>query len=77
MQGFFPNLSCACGGDCPQVTKKGKQVDITNMPIHVTLGVTSSDPCLPLPNVLLMARGKMLGKDHPAAADLSFVDLSR
>ncbi|XP_053107581.1 Golgi-associated RAB2 interactor protein 1A isoform X2 [Hemicordylus capensis] len=27
------------------------------------MGVTSSDPCLPLPNVLLMARHRMLAKD--------------
>uniref|UniRef100_A0A8D2LSY5 Family with sequence similarity 71 member F1 n=1 Tax=Varanus komodoensis TaxID=61221 RepID=A0A8D2LSY5_VARKO len=37
------------------VTKKGKWVDITNTPTIVIMGVTSSDPCLPLPNVLLMA----------------------
>ncbi|XP_019364891.1 PREDICTED: protein FAM71F2-like [Gavialis gangeticus] len=39
-----------------QVTKQGNWVDIHNCPTAVTLGVTSSDPCLPLPNVLLMAR---------------------
>uniref|UniRef100_A0A8C5S068 Golgi associated RAB2 interactor 1A n=1 Tax=Laticauda laticaudata TaxID=8630 RepID=A0A8C5S068_LATLA len=37
------------------VTKKGKWMDITHTPTIVTLAVTSSDPCLPLPNVLLMA----------------------
>uniref|UniRef100_A0A670ZV35 Golgi associated RAB2 interactor protein-like Rab2B-binding domain-containing protein n=1 Tax=Pseudonaja textilis TaxID=8673 RepID=A0A670ZV35_PSETE len=42
------------GGRFPQVTKKGKWMDITHTPTIVTLAVTSSDPCLPLPNVLLM-----------------------
>ncbi|XP_008102543.2 Golgi-associated RAB2 interactor protein 1B-like [Anolis carolinensis] len=39
-----------------QVTKKGRWVDINNVPTVVTMGVTSTDPCLPLPNVLLMAK---------------------
>uniref|UniRef100_A0A8C4VIA5 Golgi associated RAB2 interactor 1B n=1 Tax=Gopherus evgoodei TaxID=1825980 RepID=A0A8C4VIA5_9SAUR len=39
-----------------QVTKQGNWVDIHNAPTLVTLGVTSSEPCLPLPNVLLIAR---------------------
>nr|XP_060620284.1 Golgi-associated RAB2 interactor protein 1B-like [Anolis sagrei ordinatus] len=39
-----------------QVTKKGRWVDINNLPTVVTMGVTSTDPCLPLPNVLLMAK---------------------
>uniref|UniRef100_A0A8C8RFA7 Family with sequence similarity 71 member F1 n=1 Tax=Pelusios castaneus TaxID=367368 RepID=A0A8C8RFA7_9SAUR len=34
-----------------QVTKQGKWVDIHNTPTLVTLGVTSSEPCLPLPNI--------------------------
>uniref|UniRef100_A0A8C3I0I1 Family with sequence similarity 71 member F2 n=1 Tax=Chrysemys picta bellii TaxID=8478 RepID=A0A8C3I0I1_CHRPI len=38
------------------VTKQGNWVDIHNAPTLVTLGVTSSEPCLPLPNVLLIAR---------------------
>ncbi|XP_065253529.1 Golgi-associated RAB2 interactor protein 1A [Emys orbicularis] len=45
-----------------QVTKQGNWVDIHNAPTLVTLGVTSSDPCLPLPNVLLIA---MLGESPP------------
>ncbi|XP_062435667.1 Golgi-associated RAB2 interactor protein 1A-like isoform X5 [Rhea pennata] len=40
-----------------QVTRTGSCVDIHNAATPVTLGVTSSDPCLPLPNVLVVARG--------------------
>ncbi|XP_068787220.1 Golgi-associated RAB2 interactor protein 1A-like [Struthio camelus] len=39
-----------------QVTRTGSCVDIHNAATPVTLGVTSSDPCLPLPNVLVLAR---------------------
>uniref|UniRef100_A0A674J6W2 Golgi associated RAB2 interactor 1B n=1 Tax=Terrapene triunguis TaxID=2587831 RepID=A0A674J6W2_9SAUR len=45
-----------------QVTKQGNWVDILNAPTLVTLGVTSSEPCLPLPNVLLIARLAELGE---------------
>ncbi|XP_061493932.1 Golgi-associated RAB2 interactor protein 1A-like [Rhineura floridana] len=55
---LFPN-SAVFESNFIQVTKKGEWVDITNMPTIVTMGVTSSDPCLPLPNVLLMARYRM------------------
>ncbi|KAJ7329398.1 hypothetical protein JRQ81_015572 [Phrynocephalus forsythii] len=51
----FPN-SAVFESNFIQVTKKGKPVDITNTPTVVIMGVTSSDPCLPLPNVLLMAK---------------------
>uniref|UniRef100_A0A8C3HXY7 Family with sequence similarity 71 member F2 n=1 Tax=Chrysemys picta bellii TaxID=8478 RepID=A0A8C3HXY7_CHRPI len=46
----------------PTVTKQGNWVDIHNAPTLVTLGVTSSEPCLPLPNVLLIARLAVLGE---------------
>nr|XP_060632295.1 Golgi-associated RAB2 interactor protein 1A-like [Anolis sagrei ordinatus] len=39
-----------------QVTKKGRWVSITNLPTVVTMGLTSTDPSLPLPNVLVMAK---------------------
>ncbi|KAM9173811.1 Golgi-associated RAB2 interactor protein 1A [Pangshura tecta] len=52
-----------------QVTKQGKWVDIHNAPTLVTLGVTSSEPCLPLPNVLLIARLTVLGEIPPGRAD--------
>uniref|UniRef100_A0A8C6YG59 Golgi associated RAB2 interactor 1A n=1 Tax=Naja naja TaxID=35670 RepID=A0A8C6YG59_NAJNA len=51
---LFPN-SAVFESNFIQVTKKGKWMDITHTPTIVTLAVTSSDPCLPLPNVLLMA----------------------
>nr|XP_020659403.1 protein FAM71F2 [Pogona vitticeps] len=51
----FPN-SAVFESNFVQVTKKGKWVNITNVPTIVIMGVTSSDPCLPLPNVLLMAK---------------------
>ncbi|XP_067392516.1 LOW QUALITY PROTEIN: Golgi-associated RAB2 interactor protein 1A-like [Emydura macquarii macquarii] len=51
-----------------QVTKQGNWVDIHNTPTLVTLGVTSSEPCLPLPNVLLIARLAGLGENPPARA---------
>ncbi|XP_077663567.1 Golgi-associated RAB2 interactor protein 1A [Eretmochelys imbricata] len=51
-----------------QVTKQGNWVDIHNAPTLVTLGVTSSDPCLPLPNVLLIARLAVLGETPPGRA---------
>ncbi|XP_039376351.1 protein FAM71F2-like isoform X1 [Mauremys reevesii] len=52
-----------------QVTKQGNWVDIHNAPTLVTLGVTSSEPCLPLPNVLLIARLAVLGESPPGRAD--------
>ncbi|XP_077196708.1 Golgi-associated RAB2 interactor protein 1A-like isoform X2 [Paroedura picta] len=58
---LFPH-SAVFESDFVQVTKKGKWVDFSNMPTIVSVGVTSSDPCLPLPNVLLMARRKVLDK---------------
>ncbi|XP_034619336.1 protein FAM71F2-like isoform X2 [Trachemys scripta elegans] len=51
-----------------QVTKQGNWVDIHNAPTLVTLGVTSSEPCLPLPNVLLIARLAVLGESPPGRA---------
>ncbi|XP_026512181.2 protein FAM71B-like [Terrapene carolina triunguis] len=51
-----------------QVTKQGNWVDILNAPTLVTLGVTSSEPCLPLPNVLLIARLAELGESPPGRA---------
>ncbi|XP_048356072.1 protein FAM71F1-like [Sphaerodactylus townsendi] len=64
---LFPN-SAVFESDFVQVTKKGKWPDLTNMPMIVSLGVTSSDPCLPLPNVLLMARHKVLDKGFVAGS---------
>lgn len=62
----------------PQVTKKGKWMDITHTPTIVTLAVTSSDPCLPLPNVLLMANQRApLQRVHVGSPRLSQVDLTR
>ncbi|XP_030405835.1 protein FAM71F2-like [Gopherus evgoodei] len=52
-----------------QVTKQGNWVDIHNAPTLVTLGVTSSEPCLPLPNVLLIARLAVLGESPLGRAD--------
>ncbi|XP_075772865.1 Golgi-associated RAB2 interactor protein 1A [Pelodiscus sinensis] len=51
-----------------QVTKQGNWVDIHNTPTLVTLGVTSSEPCLPLPNVLLIARLTVPGESPPGGA---------
>nr|XP_014353381.1 PREDICTED: protein FAM71F2-like isoform X1 [Latimeria chalumnae] len=42
--------------DFVQVTSRGALLDIHNISSRVTLGVTSSVPSLPLPNVLLIAR---------------------
>ncbi|XP_069485628.1 Golgi-associated RAB2 interactor protein 1B-like isoform X2 [Ambystoma mexicanum] len=54
-------------------------VSIHNSPTFVTLGVTSSMPMLPLPNVLLIARINHLDEDPPPAADTGSVsvELSR
>ncbi|XP_042325055.1 protein FAM71F2-like [Sceloporus undulatus] len=61
-----------------QVTKKGKWVDITNMPTIVTMGVTSSDPCLPLPNVLLMAkRRRPSSRGHSETPKQPVLELTR
>ncbi|XP_062990335.1 Golgi-associated RAB2 interactor protein 1B [Elgaria multicarinata webbii] len=61
-----------------QVTKKGKWVDITNTPTIVIMGVTSSDPCLPLPNVLLMARQRMpVMRGNSEAPRRPVIDLTR
>ncbi|KAG8138583.1 hypothetical protein E2320_004470 [Naja naja] len=65
------------GGRFPQVTKKGKWMDITHTPTIVTLAVTSSDPCLPLPNVLLMANQQApLQRVHPGSPRPSQMDLT-
>ncbi|XP_074864608.1 Golgi-associated RAB2 interactor protein 1A [Carettochelys insculpta] len=60
-----------------QVTKQGMWVDIHNTPTLVTLGVTSSEPCLPLPNVLLIARLAMLGDGPTTQPHQPAVALSR
>lgn len=53
-------------------------MDITHTPTIVTLAVTSSDPCLPLPNVLLMANHRApLGRLHAGGRQLSRMDLTR
>lgn len=62
----------------PQVTNKGKWMDLTHTPTIVTLAVTSSDPCLPLPNVLLMANHRApLGRLHAGGPQMSRMDLTR
>ncbi|XP_025030355.1 protein FAM71F2-like [Python bivittatus] len=74
---LFPN-SAVFESNFIQVTKKGKWVDITNTPTIVTLGVTSSDPCLPLPNVLLMAKHRTpLRRANTGSPRLSLMDLTR
>ncbi|XP_063164583.1 Golgi-associated RAB2 interactor protein 1A [Candoia aspera] len=74
---LFPN-SAVFESNFVQVTKKGKWVDITNTPTIVTLGVTSSDPCLPLPNVLLMAKHRApLRRVNTGSPRLSLMDLTR
>ncbi|XP_070803727.1 Golgi-associated RAB2 interactor protein 1A [Pituophis catenifer annectens] len=74
---LFPN-SAVFESNFIQVTKKGKWMDITHTPTIVTLAVTSSDPCLPLPNVLLMANQRApLQRVHVGSPRLSQVDLTR
>uniref|UniRef100_A0A8C3P988 Family with sequence similarity 71 member F2 n=1 Tax=Chrysemys picta bellii TaxID=8478 RepID=A0A8C3P988_CHRPI len=65
---------------------QGNWVDIHNAPTLVTLGVTSSEPCLPLPNVLLIASplgptesrppGARAGAPLPLLLPLRYVRLS-
>ncbi|XP_062837344.1 Golgi-associated RAB2 interactor protein 1A-like [Anolis carolinensis] len=57
---LFPN-SDVFESNFLQVTKKGRWVSITNMPTVVTMGLTSTDPTLPLPNVLVMAKHRQTG----------------
>ncbi|KAF7253811.1 Protein FAM71F1 [Varanus komodoensis] len=74
---LFPN-SAVFESNFLQVTKKGKWVDITNTPTIVIMGVTSSDPCLPLPNVLLMARQQApLPRSASEAPRRPAIDLTR
>ncbi|XP_026546675.1 protein FAM71F2-like [Notechis scutatus] len=74
---LFPN-SAVFESNFIQVTKKGKWMDITHTPTIVTLAVTSSDPCLPLPNVLLMANQRApLQGVHPGSPRMSQMDLTR
>ncbi|XP_029472905.1 protein FAM71F1-like isoform X2 [Rhinatrema bivittatum] len=42
------------------VTQSGSMMHLHNTPTYVTLGITSSVPCLPLPNLLLIARTRVL-----------------
>lgn len=56
-----------------QVTKSGNRMDIYERPATVILGVTSSVPSLPLPNVLLMAnvtwpQGQLSTRNKPGVA---------
>ncbi|KAK9400397.1 protein FAM71F2-like [Crotalus adamanteus] len=74
---LFPN-SAVFESNFIQVTKKGKWMNITHTPTIVTLAVTSSDPCLPLPNVLLMANHRApLGRPNAGGPQLSRMDLTR
>nr|XP_033814742.1 protein FAM71F1-like [Geotrypetes seraphini] len=56
---LFSN-SAMLESDFLQVTQSGAMVNIQSTPTYVTLGITSSVPCLPLPNLLLIARTKVL-----------------
>ncbi|XP_034782199.1 Golgi-associated RAB2 interactor protein 1A-like [Acipenser ruthenus] len=60
---LFP-LSAVFESDFIQVTKKGNNVDLHNIPITLTLGVTSTVPSLPLPNILLIARMEVPEPDN-------------
>ncbi|XP_013931523.1 PREDICTED: protein FAM71F2-like [Thamnophis sirtalis] len=74
---LFPN-SAVFESNFIQVTKKGKWIGITHTPTIVTLAVTSSDPCLPLPNVLLMANQRAPPQRvHAGSPQLSQMDLTR
>ncbi|XP_070610721.1 Golgi-associated RAB2 interactor protein 1A [Erythrolamprus reginae] len=74
---LFPN-SAVFESNFIQVTKKGKSMEITHKPNIVTLAVTSSDPCLPLPNVLLMANQQApLQRGRPGCPRLSQMELTR
>uniref|UniRef100_A0A8B9Q0C0 Family with sequence similarity 71 member F1 n=1 Tax=Apteryx owenii TaxID=8824 RepID=A0A8B9Q0C0_APTOW len=55
---FESNFLQVGGGESrASVTWTGSSVDIHNAATPVILGVTSSDPCLPLPNILVLVRG--------------------
>lgn len=73
------NRSAVFESDFIQVTRNGSLVNLHNTPTFVTLGVTSSVPCLPLPNVLLIARISKLDEQPQAEADMcdSAMELSR
>ncbi|XP_062943743.1 Golgi-associated RAB2 interactor protein 3 [Cynocephalus volans] len=45
--------------DFIQITKKGEVIDVHNRVGMVTVGITSTSPVLPLPDVLLLARPKV------------------
>ncbi|XP_030072591.1 protein FAM71F1-like, partial [Microcaecilia unicolor] len=64
---LFSN-SAMLESDFLQVTQSGAMVHIQNTPTYVTLGITSSVPCLPLPNLLLIARTKVICERSTAKA---------
>ncbi|MBN3271923.1 F71F2 protein, partial [Polyodon spathula] len=69
---LFP-LSAVFESDFIQVTKNGNNVDLHNIPITLTLGVTSTVPSLPLPNILLIARIEVPEPDNATP----YTELSR
>nr|XP_024432363.2 Golgi-associated RAB2 interactor protein 4 [Desmodus rotundus] len=74
-------------GDFIQTTKKGEVIDVHNHVRMVTVGITSTSPILPLPDVMLLARPAIgceelagrskvtKGKSHKAAKALELTRL--
>ncbi|XP_059944694.1 Golgi-associated RAB2 interactor protein 4-like [Mesoplodon densirostris] len=50
--------------DFIQVTKRGDAIDVHNWGGMVTMGITSSSPVLPLPDIMLLARRATGSKKH-------------
>ncbi|XP_004611593.1 Golgi-associated RAB2 interactor protein 3 [Sorex araneus] len=50
--------------DFIQISKKGEVIDVHNRVRMVTVGIASTSPILPLPDVMLLARPAKTGEDH-------------
>ncbi|XP_037658520.1 protein FAM71C-like [Choloepus didactylus] len=49
--------------DFIQVNKRGELIDVHNRVRVMTVGIASTSPCLPLPDVMLLARPAVLSKE--------------
>ncbi|XP_068964354.1 Golgi-associated RAB2 interactor protein 3-like isoform X2 [Petaurus breviceps papuanus] len=53
--------------DLAEINKRGKLIDVHNQVHMVTVGIASTSPVLPLPNVMLLARPVVYIEDQPPA----------
>ena len=61
--------------DFIQITKRGEVIDVHNRVRMVTVGIASTSPLLPLPDVMLLARPATKAKSRKAAKTLELTRL--